>query len=239
MRHSGRHRIKTHGGLPQGSTCNLGNALQIYYQFNTAENASSWTDQSANRNDAGQTTVDNQPTQVSGGGLDFEDTNDNATASMMDFTSFNVAANTDFLMFIVWNPESTAQNTYLSDGTSEVFQQTTGSISLFKTSTTSSMNHGSTFSISIGVKSLFMIHRTNGGTGTIKLYKNGIEHDPSTTNAAEFDLQNLGSRNDASHFFDGIIYDVGIIDGARATGKVRDMITDYFCAKHGITRTIG
>ena len=234
--HTGRHRMRSHAGLPQGSTCNLGSTLQMYYQYNQGESGSSWRDQGANGNNAAQETADNRPTVVSGGGLDFEDTNDAESASMMDFTSFNVGANTDFLMFIVWTPETTASSAYLSDGTSEVFQQTSGSIALFKTSTTSSMNHSSTFTISTDVKSVFMIHRTNGSTGTIKLYKNGLVHDPSTTNTAAFDLQNLGSKNDASNWFDGIIHDVGVIDGARATDKVRDMITDYLCAKHGINR---
>ena len=26
--HTGRHRMKSHGGLPQGSTCGLGSALE-------------------------------------------------------------------------------------------------------------------------------------------------------------------------------------------------------------------
>jgi len=229
--------MRSHAGLPQGSTCNLGSTLQMYYQCNTREVASLWSDKSTNAINASQETEMNQPTAVSGGGLDFEDTNSSDTASMMDFTSFNVGTNTDFLMFIVWNPETTSSSAYLSDGNSEIFQLTSGNLATFKTpSGANDMNHSSTFTISTGEKSVFMVHRTNTSTGTIKIYKNGLVYDPEVADATAFDLQNLGSKNDASNWFDGIIYDVGIITGARATDKVRDMITDYLCTKHGINR---
>ena len=84
-----------------------------------------------------------------------------------------------------------------------------------------------------------MIHRTDGSTGTLKMYKNGIESDTSTTDAATFDLQNLGSTNDASHWFDGIMYDIGIIGGATATTQNRNLITDYLCSKHGVLKMSG
>jgi len=229
--------MKTHAGLPQGSTCALTSNLHIYLQYNVGESGVAWRDSGPNFNHAGQGTPANQPTQVSGGGLDFEDTNDASTASMMDFTSFTVDANTDFLMFIVWNPETIGSSAYLSDGTSEVFQMITGNRALFKTpSGANDMNHSSTFNISTGEKSLFMIHRTTGATGTVMLYKNGLKHNPSIEDATAFDLQNLGSKNDASNWFDGIIYDVGIIDGSLATDKVRQMIGDYLMCKHGINR---
>jgi len=235
--HTGRHRIKTHGGIPHGSTCNFGSDLHIYYQFNTGESASAWPDSSANGNNASQSTADNQPTAVAGGGLDFEDTDNASTASMMDFTSFTVDDDLDFISFVVWKPETTATGAYLSDGTNEVFQLTSGSISLFKTpSATNSMNHSSTFSIVAGEKSVFMIWRTDGSTGQVYLYKNGLVHDPSIRDEATFDLQNLGSKNDSSKWFDGIIYDVGFVSGEKATAKNRDMITDYLCSKHGIER---
>ena len=234
--HTGRHRLRTHGGIPHGSTCSLSSGLQLYLQYRTGESNTLWTDQSSHGRNATQENEDNQPDNNLNplGGLDFEDTNDAATADMMDFESFNIGANKDFLMFILFNPETTASNAYLSDGTAEVFQITSGNVALFKTSTTSSMNHSSTFGISTGVKSLFMIHRTGVDTGTIKLYKNGLEHDPSVTNPATFDLQNLGSKNDASNWFDGIIYDVGIT--LNPTDKIRRMIGDYIMFKHGIER---
>jgi len=204
-----------------------------------------WDDQSSNGNHASQGTSANQPAAVAGGGLDFNDTNSASNASMMDFTgsSFNVPVNTDFLMFVVWNPESTNSNAYLSDSTAEVFQLTSGSIATFKTGSgaaNTSMTHNSVFSNSTGEKSVFMIHRTNGSTGTIKLYKNGLvcngHNNGGTVNPGTFDIKNLGSKNDASNWFDGIMYDIGVVHGGPATDKARQMITDYLCSKHGIER---
>ena len=244
MNLNGRHRIKTHGGLPQGSTCAQGTDLEIYYQYNTGESASAWPDASANSNNASQSTADNQPTAVTGGGLDFEDTDNAATASHMGFTNFTIAANTDFLSFIVCKPEdSTNTLCYLSDSGNEVLRFTSANIHQLKTSSTSNMTHSGVFTADPDEKMVFMIHRTNGSTGTIKLYKNGLvcdgHNNSGTTNSATFDLQNLGVKNNPSNesnWFDGVIYDIGVLSGSNATDKVRDMITDYLCAKHGIAR---
>ena len=245
MNLNGRHRIKTHGGLPQGSTIGSGSNLMIYYQYNTGESASAWSDQSPNSNNASQSTADNQPTAVSGGGLDFEDTNDAATASHMGFTKFTVEADTDFISFIVCTPEdATSTLCYLSDSGSEVLQFTSANQHQFKAGGTSTaMTHSSIFTCDPDEKQLIIIHRTNTSTGTIKLYKNGLvcdgHNNSGSTNTGVFELQNLGVKNNPSsesNWFDGIIYDVGIIKGTTATDKAREMITDYLCAKHGIAR---
>ena len=244
--HTGRHRMKSHGGIPHGSTLNLAANLSFYYQWNNGESASIWPDSSSNGNDAEQETADNRPTLVTGGGLDFEDTNDAATASWMDFTSFNVAINTNFLSFIVCKIEDSVSNAcYLSDSGAEVMQFTSAGAHQFKTTNggapTSNISHGGgggpgIFNCDAGEKLLMMIHRTNGATGTIKVYKNGLvcdgHNDSGTVNRGNFDLQNLGTKAETSNWFDGIMYDVGVT----ATDQARDMITDYLCAKHGIKR---
>ena len=245
MNLNGRHRIKTHGGLPHGSTTGLGSELKIYYQYNTGETGRGWEDQSTNGNNATQLAEGNMPTVVSGGGLDFEDTNDETSASHLGFTKFTVQENANFLAFLVCKPED-ATNTlcYLSDSGTEVLQFTSANQHQLKTGAgTSSMTHSGVFTCDADVKQLFMIHRTNGSTGTIKLYKNGLvcdgHNNSGTTNAGIFELQNLGVKNNPtseSNWFDGIMYDVGFIKGDTATDKARDMITDYLCAKHGIAR---
>tara|TARA_R110002020_G_scaffold33491_3_gene101925 strand:- start:863 stop:1603 length:741 start_codon:yes stop_codon:yes gene_type:complete len=242
MIHSGRHRIKTHGGLPQGSTCNLAAKLEIYLMWNTGEGATSWRDVSPNVNNAAQTSAPNQPTAVAGGGLDFEDTGSVDDSSWMDFSSFNVPVNTNFLSFIVCKIEDAiATSCYLSDSGAEVFQFTAGNIHQFKTMQgLLNMNHSTVFTVSEDEKVVFMIHRTNDSTGTVRLYKNGLlcdgDGDSGSVQPGNFDLQNLGNKNDSTNFFDGIIYDVGFVNGDTATDKVRDMITDYLCTKHGIER---
>ena len=98
--YTGRHRRKSHGGLPQGSTINAGASLHFYYQWNNGEAVGEWPDSSQNNNPALQSSTDNQPAAVVGGGLDFEDSDDAANASMMDFTSITVPGANDFIMFI-------------------------------------------------------------------------------------------------------------------------------------------
>jgi hypothetical protein len=240
----GRHRLRTHAGLPTGSTIAAGAKLEFWYQCNTGETGARWNDQSANGNNALQEAEGNQPSVVSGGGLDFEDTNESESASQMVMTSFNVPANNDFLSFIVCKIEdSINSHCYLSDSGSEVFQFTSGNQHQFKAVGATPMTHSSVFSVSPDEKVLFMVHRTNTSTGTLKLYKNGLvcdgHNNSGSTNANTFDIQNLGVKNNPtneSNWFDGIIYDVGMIVSTAATDKARDMITDYLCGKHGIKR---
>ena len=84
-------------------------------------------------------------------------------------------------------------------------------------------------------KSLVMVERTNGSTGTIMGYKNGLQIDSSVTNAAQFDVKNLGSKNDTANYFDGKIYDIGIIEGT-VTADYRNRIVDHLLSKHGLER---
>ena len=240
----GRHRLRTHAGLPNGSTCNLGSDLQIYYKYNTEVSASLWGDQSPNNLDATQEGEEMAPTLADGGALDFEDTNDPETASQMGFTKFTISSNEDFLSFIVCKLETNSTVCYLSDSGSEVLQFTSGNQHQLKTAAgASAMTHSGVFTCATGERVVFMIHRTNGSTGTIKLYKNGLlcngHNNSGTTNAGAFELQNLGVKNNPSsesNWFDGIMYEVGVIKGSVATDKNRDMITDYLCCKFGIKR---
>jgi len=249
--------MKTHAGIPHQNMA-LDDALLFYFQCNTGETGVTWWDQSVHERSASQETAANQPTALSGGGLSFDDSNDEANASMMDFETLEVTANTNFLMFIVWNPEATSSSAYLSNTTAEVFQQTSGNTTLFKTGSgakNTAMTHGNIggtggdtniFAIDTGEKSVFMLERTNGATGTIKIYKNGKvcdgHNNAGTVNASEFSLQNLGSKNDASNWFSGTMYDVGFISEASISSAVpssdkrRQMIGDYLMCKHGIER---
>ena len=262
--HTGRHRMKTHGGLPQGSTVDAGALLEICYLWKhgvtyasgehtseedesaTVNLVSAWADQSSNGNNAAQGTNEVKPVYTADGGIDFQNKGDDADfADEMQFTLFNTAADTDFISFIVCNLGNVATSCYLSDQGAEVLQYTSATQHQFKTSTTSNMTHGggtvsggSIFQHVTGQKHLMVVHRTNGGTGTMKIYKNGIACDGhnngGNTNTAAFDLKWLGAKNSASNWFDGVMYDVVFINGASATDRNREIITDHLLAKHGI-----
>tara|TARA_R110001599_G_scaffold216864_1_gene415139 strand:+ start:152 stop:898 length:747 start_codon:yes stop_codon:yes gene_type:complete len=244
MIHRGRNRYRSHAGIPQGSTVAADDELAIYFQANTRESSSTWPDASINGNDATQGTEGNQPAVVDGGGLDFEDSNNSSSASHMDFSNFEVGLNTNFLAFIVCTPEDSVSNLcFLSDTGTEVMQLTNSGQCQLKTGTTSNMTHSSVFSINPDEKTLFMIERTNDGTGTIKLYKQGLVCDghqnTGSTNTDSFSISNLGVKNNPSsesNWFDGIMYDVGVIIGGSVTARNRNLITDYLCSKHGLER---
>ena len=239
-----RNRYKTHAGIPQGSTINSGSLLEIYFQANIGEIASIWRDSSVNGNHASQSTEDNQPVRVVGGGLDFEDTNDASTASHMDFTNFDIGASTNFLAFIVCKIEDAVEAPcFLSDSGTEVMQFTTDSQFQLKTGINSNITHSSIFTIPTDVKTLFMLERTNGSTGTLKVYKQGLvcdgDNNAGSTNTGDISLSNLGVKNNPSNesnWFDGVMYDVGVLTGTAVTARNRNLITDYLLSKHGLER---
>jgi len=257
MIHRGRQRHKTHGGIPHGSTLNLGSSLQIYYRHkegitsesitttqeddstSTTTNVSGWADQSANANNAAQTTDENEPLLAADGSLDFfHDANDD-NADYMDFTKFRIEANNDFLSFIVANLRDVAGSAYLSDSGSECLEYASQNTHKFRTgggTTAIQINSIASVQTPNSEKHLFMVQRTNGSTGTIKVYKNGFEIDASATNAALFDLEHLGTRNENDLFFDGKIYDIGMIEGT-VSAESRNRIVDHLLSKHGVART--
>ena len=162
----------------------------------------------------------------------------------MDFTDFNITTNTDFLIFIVCKIEDAVSNAcFLSDSGSEVVQFSSSNAFQLKTGTTSNITHSSIFTIDEDEKTLVMLERTNGSTGTIKLYKQGLvcngHNNGGTTNTGDISLSNLGVKNNPSsesNWFDGIIYDVGVLTGGPVTARNRNLITDYLLSKHGLKR---
>ena len=252
----GRSRHRTHSGIPHGSTLNFGSNLQIYYRWkegitsesitttqeddstSTTTNVTTWADQSSNSNNATQTTDENEPLLASDGSLDFFDDGDGSNADFMNFTSFKIDNNNDFLSFIVADLRDAATSCYLSDSGGEVLEYQTNNKHRFKTAAGSTEivnNTDGGFQTPADEKHLYIVHRTNGSTGTIIGYKNGKAADSSVTNANQFDLSNLGSKNDVANFFDGKIYDVGIIE-ATVSSEYRKRLEDHLICKHGLER---
>ena len=133
---------------------------------------------------------------------------------------------------------SNANSTYLSDSGGEVLEMYQPSNHRFKTAsgvTTIANNDDGGFQTGNDEKLLYIVHRTNGSTGNVIGYKNGKAADSSVTNANFFDLSNLGSKNDASNFFDGKIYDIGVIEGT-VSDEYRKRLEDHLRCKHGLER---
>ena len=255
MRGGLRHRRENHAGIPQGSTMQFGTAkCQIALLWNQGLNIGTgdihkegeeettevtdlvtrWDDQSGNTNHANQSAVENAPRQNADKSVEFYNHSDTRDyADSMTFTKFTVSANTPFMSFLVCNLASNSTSCYLSDDGTEVFQYTSGNVHQLKTGSTSNVNHSSTFSIANGEKHLFVVERDAGDN--IKVYKNGLLHDPSATNTGDFDLINLGAKQGTSNWFDGAIYDVIFIDGEQSDYK-RKRVEDYLLKKHKLNR---
>ena len=251
-----RNRHKTHGGIPHGSTLNFGTNLQIYLRHkegivsssitttqeddstSTTTNVSTWHDQSGNEAKATQTTNEARPLLAADGSLDFFHDADGNNADFMNFTSFRIDANGDFLTFIVCDIRDVNTCCYLSDSGGETLEFHNENTHKFRGGgAISSIQFNSDASVTTpnNEKMLVMVHRTNGSTGTIMGYKNGLQADSSITNAGQCDFENLGNVNDASKYFDGKIYDIGVIE-ATVTDDYRNRIVDHLLSKHGLER---
>ena len=172
------------------------------------------------------------------GSLDFFHDADGDNADHMDFTKFRISADNDFLSFIVAELRDVNTCCYLSDSGGETLEFHTENTHKFRGGgAISSIQFNSDASVTTpnDEKMLVMVHRTNGSTGTIMGYKNGLQADSSVTNAGQCDFENLGNVNDASKYFDGKIYDIGVIGGT-VSAEGRNRIVDHLLSKHGLER---
>jgi len=236
MIHRGRHRYRSHAGIPYGSTNKLGSKLALYLQHNLDIEAGQWDDQSPNNRHATQSTSGDQAA-VSGGGLDFE----SGEGDHYDLASeVTISSEEGFIVFIVCDIESIATNmTILSKNDATHFLQFVAgaddiSIKLASTNTTASPSTTNLFHTTSG-KFLLTVEREAGGTGNINLYKNGVllAQGSQAANIGDAEFVALGVRN-ADRYFDGIIYDVAFIEAGAGTAAIRDRINVYLTSKHAI-----
>ena len=237
----GRQRYKTHAGIPHGSTNALGSGLAFYLQWKTGVAVGQWDDQSVNGNNATQATSGDQAA-LSGGGLDFEQ----GEGDHYDFDS-QVAISTQegFVFWLMCNIESTSGNmTVLGlNATTHFleFQSGTHSIRtrLGSSTVTVTPGDGSRGDFDKESKFLFTLQREAGGTGNINLWKNGVllPQDEQTANTGDGEFISLGVRNNDRHF-DGVMYDVAMVESGAARDIHIERINAHLCAKHGISQTL-
>jgi len=235
----GRQRYRSHGGIPHGSTNNLGATLAFYLQNNFGLAVSRWLDQSSNANNANQGTEDNQPA-IENGGLNFivgeED--------HMDFGSeIDVTAQHGFTIFLVCNLHTTSANmTILSLNSAAHFLEFKGGadairIKLGSTTTQVDPGDGSQNDFSSGSNMLVTLQRESGSDGNLNIWKNGVllAQDSQAANNGDAEFVTIGSRN-SDRFFNGIILDMAFVDsGATSiTDQIIDRTNAYLLGKHGI-----
>jgi len=243
MIHSGRHRYKTHAGIPHGSTNNLaGDELSFYYQWKEGCAVAQWDDQSPNNRHATQGTSGNQAEIAADGSLDLELDN----ADHYDFTEVAIVDEEDFVIWVVFDLEtSSANSTIFGMGTAAHFLELKGGgdtvrIKLANSNTEIAPGDGTNndFASSAG-KMVVTIHREGGGTGNLILYKNGVllAQDSQANNSKDAEFTMIGVRS-GDRYFDGKIYDMAFVQQGGAPAAHISRINTYLCAKHGISETL-
>ena len=238
---SGRARYKTHGGIPQGSTNNLGGNLDFYLQWKQGVAVGQWDDQSANANHATQSTSGDQAA-LAEGGLDFEF----SEADHYDFGSeVDIAAEEAFTVWIVSKHESNSGNACVLslNNTNHLLEFFNGGnkirTRLGAATTNIVPGGGSDGDFPTGEKFLLTVEREAGGTGNLVLYKNGVllPQNSQSANPGDAEFVALGARN-ADRYFDGIMYDVACARPGSTSPAHTERINAYLCAKHGISQTL-
>ena len=84
-------------------------------------------------------------------------------------------------------------------------------------------------------KFLLSLVRKKGSTGSLELYKNGsvLNQSSPASNKLDAEFSTLGVRN-ADRYFDGVIYDVALVQGNAANRDVINRTTAYLKSKHGL-----
>ena len=241
MIHSGRHRYKTHAGIPHSSSNALSTKLSFYYQCNSGITLSSWADQSANNNDLLQDIEDDQA-ELYLGGYHFE-ADDNNFYDLQG-GQITISSEEGFVIFLVCEVETTSSNMCILglDNTHHFVELMAGGDSFrLRLSSTNSTVTPTTSNLFVNASGRFLvtIERQSGGTGNINLYKNGIllDQDPQVSNTGDGEFITLGARLDnpsSGRFFDGTMFDIAMIEASAATRDHVNRIHAYLTSKHGL-----
>lgn len=216
----------------------LGTPLQLWLQNNVEVSANRWSDSSSKENHAIQTTEANQPS-VSSGGLEFDQSG--TDKQYLDLTSsISIAENGAFSLFFVVRLDELSNEAILSDSNSEFIEILRDNQFRFKgnvpgAKTTVLKTDATPFSTGPMVVSL--IRPASGGE--FEWYVDGVlvELNASTTNltnAAGFDFQNIGSRNDSDRFLDGLLREL-LFYTTRLEGKQLSRMHTYLKEKFNIS----
>ena len=184
--------------------------LALWLQNGVGVTAAKWDDSSGNNNHATQSTEGDQAT-VSGGGLDFEQ----GQEDHYDLTStITIAENQGFCVAIVMDTETSTNNYIFSKDANDQIQIVNAQTFRIKTNdpgniVTDIVAASGTFG---NQKQLILVNRSDGADDRFSVFKDGsavtIDSDNSSNEAAGenpngFDINVLGSKAGSSDFFDG------------------------------------
>ena len=217
-------------------------SLWLQNSVGLESDGSKWADSSGNGNHAIQDTAENRAT-VSGGGLDFEETD----SAHYDLTSaITIAQNQGFCMAVVVDQETASDNMILSKDSNDHIkiadQNTFRIITNVDTQTTTTMKFTGGAVLAAGSKMLILVNRSAGASNRFTFFKNGTQltFDTDTSaNEAEgenpfgFDINVLGSRAGTSQFFDGKILELAFWSRSLTSEEIVD-VNNYLKDIHGL-----
>ena len=216
--------------------------LSLWLKNNTGVTAAKWTDSSGNNNHAIQTNSGNQAA-LSGGGLDFEETE----SDHYDLAStITISENQGFCMAAVIDQESASDNMILSKDSNDHIkiadQNTFRFISNDDTQTTTTMRFTDSTVFAAGSKMLILLNRSAGAANRFTFFKNGTQltfDTDTSTNEAEgenpfgFDINVLGARAGTSQFFDGKILELAFWSKSLTATEIAE-VNSYLQNIHGL-----
>lgn len=227
---------------PNFSVTGVTEKIRIWLKNNTNVTVGEWSNQATGDTavDAEQGTSGNQAA-VSGGGLDFDGTNDHydfldGSSSLYDF---DIATQEGLTIMCVFNRDADADHTILSSGDDDHYIQVdSGSDTItIKLGSTETTITPSTPNLWVnGTKVLMTLVRESGTTGNIKLYADGnlLYQSSQAANTGDGEFDTLGVRGGGTNnFFNGKIYELALWNKQLSTPELLEAHV-YFKTIHSI-----
>tara|TARA_Y100001973_G_C5194068_1_gene332990 strand:+ start:729 stop:2402 length:1674 start_codon:yes stop_codon:yes gene_type:complete len=227
---------------PNFSVTGVTEKIRIWLQNNEDVATGEWSNQATGDTavDAEQATSGNQAA-VSGGGLDFDGTNDHydfldGSSALYDF---DIAAQEGLTIMCVFDRDADADHTILSSGDDDHYIQVdsgsdTITIKLGSTATTITPNVNDMWAN--GTKVLMTLVRESGTTGNIKLYADGVllYQVSQAANPGDGEFDTLGVRSTGTpNYFNGKIYELALWNKQLSTAELLEAHV-YFKTIHSI-----
>ena len=225
--------------------------LELWLKNGTGVTVAEWKDSSGNNNHATQGTSGNQAT-LSGGGLDFNDDNNEHydLASAITIAKGTSSTTGGFCVAVVWAVDVNT-STVLSQDSNEFFEFKSNKEIRFsgdKDSGTTSIFYASSGTpFALGEKMVILFNRTAGSSGAFSIYKNGSAvsiaasgTDPGDSTLADagenimgFDIDTLGVKGASTQPFDGDIFELAFWSKSLSAQEISD-VNDYLTTIHGL-----
>ncbi len=235
-------------GAPEPDDLSRITDLELWLQNSVGVAVGQWDDSSGNSNHATQATGGNQAT-LSGGGLDFNDDNNEHydLASAITIAKGTSSTTGGFCIAVVWAVDVNT-STVLSDSSNEFFEFKSNNSLRFSgnddSNTTSIFVASTGTPFALGEKMVILLNRTAGTSGVFSIYKNGSAVSYAASSGAStladagenvmgFDIDTLGTKGASTHAFDGDIFELAFWSKSLDATEIA-YVNSYLTTVHGL-----